>query len=60
MDSQSGQAAVEYLMTYGWAILVVLVVGIALWQLGVLTPTEGNKNIRGFTGLKPIDAVIWD
>ena len=30
-----GQGAMEYLMTYGWAILVVMIVGVVLWQLGV-------------------------
>ena len=30
-----GQGAMEYLMTYGWAILVVMIVGIVMWQLGI-------------------------
>jgi len=29
------QSAMEYLMTYGWAILVISIVLAALWQLGV-------------------------
>jgi len=33
-----GQAAMEFLMTYGWAILVVLVVIMALAYFGVLSP----------------------
>ncbi|MEW6723116.1 MAG: hypothetical protein AB1324_07670 [Candidatus Micrarchaeota archaeon] len=33
-----GQAAVEYLMTYGWAILVLLIVVAALFSTGVMTP----------------------
>ncbi len=33
-----GQAAMEFLMTYGWAILVVLVVIGALAYFGVLSP----------------------
>lgn len=33
-----GQAAMEFLMTYGWAILVVLVAIGALAYFGVLTP----------------------
>ncbi len=33
-----GQAAVEYLMTYGWAILALLIVLAALLSSGVLTP----------------------
>ncbi len=35
-----GQAAMEFLMTYGWAILVVLVVIAALAYFGVLDPTN--------------------
>lgn len=35
---RKGQAAMEFLMTYGWAILVVLVVIGALAYFGVLSP----------------------
>lgn len=31
----------EYLMTYGWAIIIVVIVGVALWRLGVFTPSTG-------------------
>jgi hypothetical protein len=50
-----GQGAMEYLMTYGWAILVVVAVGISMWRLGVFNigssaaPTES-----GFAVLKPL------
>jgi len=37
--NRKGQAAMEFLMTYGWAILVVLVVIGALAYFGVLSPT---------------------
>jgi hypothetical protein len=51
-----GQSAIEYMMTYGWAILVVLVAGIVLWQMGYL---ELGRNItpdkRGFSQLTPLD-----
>jgi len=30
-----GQAAMEYLMTYGWAILIVIAVVVALYAMGV-------------------------
>ena len=36
--NKKGQAALEFLMTYGWAILVVLVVIGALAYFGVLNP----------------------
>lgn len=45
-----GQGALEYLMTYGWALLVIVVVGAALFALGVLNPsTYVQKSCRGFS-----------
>ncbi len=39
---KKGQAAMEYLMTYGWAILVVIAVVAALYAMGVFKlPTGG-------------------
>ncbi len=44
-----GQGAMEYLMTYGWALLVIVVVGGALFALGVLNPsTYTQKRCQGF------------
>lgn len=44
-----GQGAMEYLMTYGWALLVIVVVGAALFALGVLNPsTYTQKRCQGF------------
>ena len=40
MMAPKAQAAMEFLMTYGWAILVVLVVIGALAYFGVLSPTS--------------------
>lgn len=37
---RKGQAAMEFLMTYGWAILVVLVAIGALAYFGVLSPSQ--------------------
>ena len=37
-----GQAALEFLMTYGWAILIVIAVAAALYAMGVFKlPTGG-------------------
>jgi len=36
--SAKAQSALEYLMTYGWAILIISVVLAALFQLGVFNP----------------------
>ena len=35
---KKAQAAMEFLMTYGWAILVVLIVLAALFYLGIFSP----------------------
>ena len=39
---KKSQAAMEFLMTYGWAILIVLVVTAALFFLGVFNPRTTN------------------
>jgi uncharacterized protein (UPF0333 family) len=38
--NKKGQAAMEFLMTYGWAILVVLAAIAALAYFGVLSPSK--------------------
>ena len=40
LQNKKSQAAMEFLMTYGWAILVVLVVIGALAYFGVLSPSN--------------------
>ena len=50
-----GQGAMEYLMTYGWAIMVVMIVGIVLWQLGVFKLGTSGTGTAGFGAVKPID-----
>jgi hypothetical protein len=47
---RKGQSAMEYLMTYGWAILIVVIVAIALTALGVFTPSQTRTEAR-FTAL---------
>ncbi|MBD3388521.1 MAG: hypothetical protein GF416_05575 [Candidatus Altiarchaeales archaeon] len=51
-----GQGAMEYLMTYGWAIIVVMVAGIAMWRLGIFNfGGGGHFTESGFTGaFKPL------
>ena len=45
-----GQGALEYLMTYGWALLIIVVVGAALYSLGVLNPATYTQS--SCTGLQ--------
>ncbi|MAF36449.1 hypothetical protein CL622_05025 [archaeon] len=36
---KQGQVAMEFLMTYGWAIIIILLAIAALWLLGVFSPS---------------------
>ena len=59
MMKRKGQGAMEYLMTYGWAILVVMIVGVVLWQLGIFGGGPGAVNTaRGFGKVKVFDPSI--
>lgn len=40
-----GQTAVEYLMVYGWAILIILIVAGVLWYFGVFAPNKFLENV---------------
>ena len=46
-----GQSAIEYLTTYGWAVLILLVVIAALFWLGVINP----KSVLQSSCLLPAD-----
>jgi len=35
---KKAQAAMEYLMTYGWAIIIVIIVAAALYAMGLFNP----------------------
>ena len=49
----------EYLMTYGWAILVVMIVGVVLWYLGIFGGGTGGVNTAsGFAKLRPLEPSI--
>lgn len=59
MIRRKGQGAMEYLMTYGWAILVVMVVGIVMWQLGIFNlGGVTSTTSTGFPRIKPQLALI--
>lgn len=53
MKKFKAQAAMEYLMTYGWAILIVIIVAAALFALGVFNPsTYTTSTATGFQGFQ--------
>jgi len=50
-----GQAALEYMLTYGWAILVIMIVGLALWQMGLFNPPNPTPGCHGFSQITVLD-----
>ncbi|RLI91611.1 MAG: hypothetical protein DRO89_03640 [Candidatus Altiarchaeales archaeon] len=56
--SVKGQASLEYLMTYGWAILVILVMGLVLWQMGFFNPPPAGHGCSGFSHIVPLDTKL--
>jgi hypothetical protein len=58
---RKAQAAMEYLMTYGWAILIVIIVAAALYALGVFNPaTWTGTRSTGFANIgQPTDWIYY-
>ena len=52
MDKK-GQSAMEYLMTYGWAIIVVTIAVIVIWQLGIFS--IGSTTGPGYSGFGEVN-----
>ena len=45
------QSALEYMMTYGWAILVIVIVAAVLYSLGIFSPASSlSLTVTGFSG----------
>ena len=54
-----GQSAIEYLMTYGWAILIILIVAGVLAWYGFFNPAASLPATK--TGFSQVDIVSpWD
>lgn len=54
-----GQTAVEYLMTYGWAILIILIVAGVLAYYGIFAPAGFlGPSSKGFTQINVLQP--WD
>ena len=44
------QSALEYMMTYGWAILVIVIVAAVLYSLGIFSPSSSlSTTVTGFS-----------
>ncbi len=49
-NTRKGQSATEYLMTYGWAILAIVVVAGVLWNMGLFGGGSCGNSATGFAG----------
>ena len=38
--TQRSQSALEYMMTYGWAILIIVIVAVILYSMGIFNPSS--------------------
>ncbi|MFH0961871.1 MAG: hypothetical protein V1820_04270 [archaeon] len=56
-QGRTSQGALEYLITYGWAILIIVIIGGALFALGIFNPSTwgSNKRATGFSSLQVSD-----
>ncbi len=50
-----GQAAMEQIAVYGWAMVAILIVGVVLWQTGIFSGGSTAATFTGFGALKPIE-----
>ncbi|MBN2014805.1 MAG: hypothetical protein JW778_06460 [Candidatus Altiarchaeota archaeon] len=56
MKDSRGQVALEFLLTYGWAILIITVIALLLWQMGVFNPAgQVRPGSSGFWGIIPYE-----
>ena len=55
--THKSQSALEYMMTYGWAILVIVIVAAVLYSLGIFSPSSAiSATVTGFSNLGSVTA----
>lgn len=52
-----GQASIEYISTYGWALFVVALAFVVLWQLGFFDPF--SRELPGKMGFSVVTPLEW-
>ena len=56
--TKRSQSALEYMMTYGWAILIIVIVAVILYSMGIFNPSSSiSSTITGFQQT-PISSAI--
>ena len=51
VKSKRSQSALEYMMTYGWAILIIVIVAVILYSMGIFNPSSSVTTAS--TGFSP-------
>lgn len=55
LRDKKGQTAVEYLLTYGWAMIVLAVALVVLWHMDAFKPPKIPPACSGFEQVEPMD-----
>ena len=59
--SKRSQSALEYMMTYGWAILIIVIVAVILYSMGIFNPSSSiTSTITGFSNLGSVTAECFN
>ena len=58
IPAHRSQSALEYMMTYGWAILSIVIVAVVLYSMGIFSPSSflSFSGITGLSGFQPASA----
>jgi hypothetical protein len=50
LSDKKAQSALEYMMTYGWAILIIVIVAVILYSMGIFNPSSSvTSTSSGFS-----------
>jgi hypothetical protein len=58
LRAKKSQSALEYMMTYGWAILIIVIVAVILYSMGIFNPASSiSSTITGFSATPVSNAI---
>ena len=61
LTNRRSQSALEYMMTYGWAILIIVIVAVILYSMGIFNPSSSiTTTITGFQKTPVSSAIFTD
>ncbi|MGV8084940.1 MAG: hypothetical protein ACP5N9_01675 [Candidatus Bilamarchaeum sp.] len=60
MKSTKGQASLEYLTTYGWALFALVIVLVVIFSSGILSPSYLISEECNFSNNVPCQATIYN